>query len=130
MTDTKPPASDVQRIIDSAARLGVELTEEETLGWLAAMTDTSDESDVRIDASSGAFGHKVAMLDFSPKDLERFRRIGVIVEVLGEPGDDSVESALALSGSAAQSHIQAYPGDADYFQRLNIKALTREDACL
>lgn len=130
MTDTKPPAADVQRIIDSAARLGVELTETETLDWLAAMTEAGGDSDVTVDASSGTFGHKVAMLDFSPKDLERFRRIGTIVEVLGEPGDDSVESALALSGSAAQSHIQAYPGDADFFQRLNIKAQTREDACL
>lgn len=130
MTDIKHPAADVQRIIDSAARLGVELTETETLDWLAAMTEAGGDSDVTIDASSGTFGHKVAMLDFSPKDLERFRRIGTIVEVLGEPGDDSVESALALSGSAAQSHIQAYPGDADFFQRLNIKAETREDACL
>lgn len=130
MTATEPAASDVERIIASAARLGVELTEQETLDWLAAMTDASDESDLRIDASSGTFGHKVAMLDFSPKDLERFRRIGTIVEVLGEPGDDTVESALALSGSAAQSHIQAYPGDADFFQRLNIKAPTREEACL
>lgn len=130
MTDIKHPAADVQRIIDSAARLGVELTETETLDWLAAMTEAAGDSDVTIDASSGTFGHKVAMLDFSPKDLERFRRIGTIVEVLGEPGDDSVESALALSGSAAQSHIQAYPGDADFFQRLNIKAETREDACL
>ena len=130
MTNTNPPAADVQRIIDSAARLGVELSETETLDWLAAMTAAPGDSDVTIDASSGTFGHKVAMLDFSPKDLERFRRIGQIVEVLGEPGDSSVESALALSGSAAQSHIQAYPGDADFFQRLNIKAETREQACL
>ena len=130
MTDTQPAAADLQRIIDSASRLGVELTEEQTLEWLAAMTEERGDSDLRVDAESGTFGHKVAMLDFSPKDLERFRRIGQIVEVLGDPDDDSVESALALSGSAAQSHIQAYPGDADYFQRLNIKAPTREEACL
>ncbi len=40
-----------------------------------------------------------------------------------------MESALALSGSAAQSKIQTFPGDADYFQRLNILAPTREEAC-
>ena len=40
-----------------------------------------------------------------------------------------VESALALSGSSAQSKIQAHPGDGDFFQRLNIKADTREEAC-
>ena len=43
-----------------------------------------------------------------------------------EPG---VETALALSGSAAQSKIQTYPGDCDYFERVNIHAPTREDAC-
>jgi hypothetical protein len=40
-----------------------------------------------------------------------------------------VETALALSGSAAQSKIQAYPGDADYFERINIIADSREEAC-
>jgi hypothetical protein len=40
-----------------------------------------------------------------------------------------VETALALSGSAAQSKIQTYPGDCDYFERINIIAPTREDAC-
>jgi hypothetical protein len=36
---------------------------------------------------------------------------------------------LALSGSAAQGKIQSFPGDADFFQRVNIKAATREEAC-
>jgi hypothetical protein len=40
-----------------------------------------------------------------------------------------VETALALSGSAAQSKIQSYPGDADFFERVNIKAETRDQAC-
>ena len=40
-----------------------------------------------------------------------------------------VETALALSGSAAQSKIQSYPGDCDYFERINIIAPTREEAC-
>ena len=39
------------------------------------------------------------------------------------------EGALALSGSAAQSKIQSFPGDADFFQRFNIRADTREEAC-
>ncbi len=42
----------------------------------------------------------------------------------------SVETALALSGSAAQSKIQSYPGDCDYFERINILAPSREEACL
>jgi hypothetical protein len=40
-----------------------------------------------------------------------------------------VETALALSGSAAQSKIQTYPGDADFFERVNILAGSREEAC-
>ena len=34
-----------------------------------------------------------------------------------------------MSGSSTQSKIQAYPGDGDFFQRLNIKAATRTEAC-
>jgi hypothetical protein len=40
-----------------------------------------------------------------------------------------VETALALSGSAAQSKIQSFPGDCDYFERINIKAPSQEAAC-
>jgi hypothetical protein len=40
-----------------------------------------------------------------------------------------VETALALSGSSAQSVIQTYPGDCDYFERVNIHAPSREEAC-
>src|SRR3954453_7930279 len=67
------------------------------------------------------------MLDFSPHDLARFRRIGQVVEVTGPA--EYAEGALALSGSAAQSKIQTHPGDADFFQRLNLKAPTRDEAC-
>jgi len=40
-----------------------------------------------------------------------------------------IETALALSGSAAQSKIQTYPGDCDFFERVNIIAPTRAQAC-
>jgi len=67
------------------------------------------------------------MLDFNPEDLKHFREVGRLVEFQDKPG--VVETALALSGSAAQSKIQSYPGDCDYFERVNIKAPTREQAC-
>ncbi len=119
---------DIQRIVESARRLGIELDEVSTTQWLAALAAAqADEDSLMIDAESGTFGHKVSMLDFSPRDLERFRRIGRIVEVTGPEG--IAESALALSGSAAQSKIQSFPGDCDYFQRLNIIAPTRDEAC-
>jgi hypothetical protein len=121
------PNEDLTRILESAARLGIELDETDAIQWLTAMAGTGDGSDVVIDVHSGVFGHRVSMLDFSPSDLAHFRRIGRLVEFEDTPGE--VETALALSGSAAQSKIQSYPGDADYFERVNIKAETREEAC-
>ena len=129
MTDTTPtdtPKVDVAQIIESAKRMGIELNEVETQAWLAALDDTT-AVEVTVDEKAGIFGHRVSMLDFSPRDLARFRRIGEVVEVKGPAG--VAESALALSGSAAQSKIQSYPGDCDYFERLNIKAPSREAAC-
>jgi hypothetical protein len=118
---------DLQRILDSAKRLGVELDEEEAIQWLTAVSAAKGSSDIVVDTRTGVFGHTVTMLDFSPEELNYFRKIGRLVEFLDEPG--VVETALALSGSAAQSKIQTYPGDCDYFERINIKAETREEAC-
>ncbi len=122
------PSADVARIMASARRLGVELDEMEALQWLTAVALAKKSSaDVVVDVGSGVFGHRVTMLDFSPADLAYFRSIGDLVEI----GDaDDVETALALSGSAAQSKVQAYPGDCDYFERVNIKAPTRAAACV
>ncbi len=118
---------DIQRIVASAQRLGIELDEADTLAWLSAIAAAQVDDEIVVDTENGTFGHRVSMLDFSPKDLARFRRIGEIVQVTGPEG--VVEGALALSGSAAQSKIQSFPGDADYFQRVNIIAPTREEAC-
>ncbi len=120
------PAADLQRIIESARRLGVELDEAEALQWLTALAADQGE-EIVMDERAGVFGHRVTMLDFSPADLEHFRRIGRLVEFKDEPG--RVETALALSGSSAQSKIQTYPGDADYFERVNLLAPTRAEAC-
>jgi len=121
-------SEDLEAILASARRLGVEIDEEEALQWLVAMAASHTEhDDVVVDVKSGVFGHRVTMLDFSPKDLAHFRQVGSLVEFQDQPG--LVETALALSGSAAQSKIQSYPGDADYFERVNIHAETREQAC-
>jgi hypothetical protein len=113
--------------MDSAKRLGVEIEEEEALQWLTSMAAHQESGQITMDTRSGVFGHNISMMDFSDKDLEYFRRIGKIVEFEDIPG--KVETALALSGSSAQSKIQSYPGDCDYFERINIIAPTREDAC-
>jgi hypothetical protein len=115
------------RIVESANRLGVQLNEQELERWMNSITEATGDSDIVVDKDTGAFGHKVTMLDFDPQQLERFRAIGKIVEFDDIPG--LVETALALSGSAAQSKIQTYPGDCDYFERVNIIAPTRVEAC-
>jgi hypothetical protein len=116
----------LQKIIESAKRLGVELDEADALQWLAAMT-AAQEDEIVVDERSGIFGHRITMLDFNDEDLAHFRRIGQLVEFEDIPG--KVETALALSGSAAQSKIQTYPGDADYFERVNILAESKDEAC-
>jgi hypothetical protein len=121
------PSEDLRRIVESAARLGVELDEADALQWLTVMAAGSGASEVVVDIGSGTFGHRVSMLDLDPTALARFRDIGRLVEVPDRPG--VVETALALSGSAAQSKVQAYPGDADFFERVNIRASTRDEAC-
>jgi hypothetical protein len=115
------------RIVESANRLGVQINEQELERWMNSITEATGDSDIVVDKDTGAFGHKVTMLDFDPQELARFRTIGKIVEFDDIPG--VVETALALSGSAAQSKIQTYPGDCDYFERVNIIAPTRTEAC-
>ncbi len=119
-------STEIKRLMDSAKRLGVELDEQEAVNWLGAISSAKD-NDVVMDVREGVFGHRISMLDFSPARLAHFRKIAKIVEFADEPG--MVETALALSGSAAQSRIQTFPGDADFFERVNIKALTRAEAC-
>lgn len=124
--NTEDHKQELKKILESAKRLGVELDEGDALQWLSAMTAMQQE-DVVLDVHSGTFGHRISMLDFSDEDLAHFRRIGKLVEFEDTPGQ--VETALALSGSAAQSKIQTYPGDADFFERVNIIAETRDEAC-
>jgi len=121
------PQADIQRIIESARRLGVEMDEADAIQWLTAIANWQAGGDVTIDPRSGVYGHRVVMLDFSPEELVRFREVGHLVEFEDRPG--VVETALALSGSAAQAKIQTYPGDMDFFERVNIIADTREEAC-
>lgn len=126
MSEQPSPSAELARIMESANRLGVEMNEGEALQWLAAIAASQTGGDVVVDTQSGVYGHRVTMLDFSPAELSRFRHIGAIVDIVDRPG--VVETALALSGSAAQSKIQTFPGDCDFFERVNIKATTREEA--
>jgi len=125
MNPSLSPREELNRIIESAKRLGVEV-DEEALQWLTAMAAVQSD-EISVDAKHGVYGHKISLLDFTPEDLAHFRQVGQIVEIPDQPG--VVETALALSGSAAQSKIQTYPGDCDYFERVNIKAPSKTEAC-
>lgn len=128
MANNEQVGNDIFAIIESAKRLGVELNELEARDWLAAINLAKEKGDeITFDVRSGVFGQNIAMLDFSPERLEYFRKVGGLVEFKDIPGQ--VETALALSGSSAQSKIQSYPGDADYFERVNILSDTKGEAC-
>lgn len=126
-TTTVPAEHDaIERVVDSARHLGVEINETEAEAWIAAMAAESKGGDIVVDVNTGVFGHRASMLDLDPVDLARFRRIASIVGFQDRP---DVKTALALSGSSAQSKIQAYPADADFFERIHITAPTKEEAC-
>ena len=124
MTETAQQDA-IARVIESATRLGVELDADEAQRWITSMAAELAGGDVVVDVDSGVFGHRASMLDLNPEDLERFRQIAPIVGFKNQPG---VQTALALSGSSAQSKINAYPADADFFERVHITADTKEEA--
>jgi hypothetical protein len=120
--------TDIEKVVESAKRLNVELNIDEAREWLKSIEGSQGAWDeIKFDERTGVFGQNITMLDFDPKRLDYFRHIGKLVEFTDIPG--KVETALALSGSSAQSKFQKFPGDADYFERVNILADTKEGAC-
>ena len=128
MTDEERTQVDAQRevdqIIKTAKALGVEVDETDVAHWLTAMA-ASGTMEWEMDAEAGIYGHEITLLDFDKATLDRYRRIADVVQL---PDLPNVETAVSLAGSAAQGVIQLYPGDCDYFERVNIKAETREEA--
>ncbi|HWQ83277.1 MAG TPA: hypothetical protein VN363_01855, partial [Anaerolineales bacterium] len=90
--DEVNPTEEMNRILESARRLGVELNEQEATQWLVAISAAGSESDITYDEADGIFGHRITLLDFSPQRLAYFRKIGKLVEFSDEPG--VVETAL------------------------------------
>jgi len=116
---------EVEQIVRTARMLGVEVDETDVAHWLTAMA-ASGTMEWEVDADAGIYGHEITLLDFDKATLDRYRRIADVVQL---PDLPNVETAVSLAGSAAQGMIQLYPGDCDYFERVNIKAETREEAC-
>lgn len=122
-----PAEEQVDRIVEAAGKLGVEVDEADTAQWLTAVAASrSAPGHFAVDADTGIFGHRITLLDFDPRVLERYRGFADIVQLQDR---DNVETAISLSGSAAQSRVQLFPGDADFFERVNIQAPTRDEAC-
>ena len=119
-------AQATERLLESAAAMGVEIDRDEAERWIAAMSAESAGS-VTVDVNTGVYGHRVTMADYDAADLERFRRMAAIVGFDDRP--PAVATALALSGSAAQGRIHRFPADADFFERIHIRAATRDEAC-
>jgi len=117
----------IARVVESATRLGVELDEREAAEWVAAMETEASGGELVVDVDSGVYGHRVTMLDFKAEDLARFREMAPIVGFEDRP--PQVLTALSISGSAAQSKINAYPADCDFFERVHITTDTRAEAC-
>lgn len=114
------------RLLDAAERMGVEIDRDEAEAWIHAMAATSDDR-LTVDVDSGVYGHRVTMADHDPAELARFRRMAAIVGFEDRP--PAVLTALALSGSAAQARVHRFPADADFFERIHIRAETRQQAC-
>lgn len=119
------PQDPLTSILESAQRMGVELDRDEALRWIAAMAAETGGG-VQVDVQSGIFGHRVTMADSDPEGLARLRHVIGVVGIPDEPPE--VTTALALSGSAAQGRIQRFPADCDFFERVHIRAATREAA--
>jgi len=116
---------EVDEIAAVAMRLGVELDSKEALEWIIAVSEAERESAFAQDAQTGVFGHRISLMDFDPSELGHFRRLAQMVRLARR---DGVESAIAIAGSSAQGKVQLFPGDVDFFERINIKAASESAA--
>lgn len=105
-TTNESPDKDLQQIIESARRLGVELDEADAIQWLTAVAAVS-ENDITLDTKTGVYGHKVTMLDFSDKELAHFRRLGKLVEFEDIPGKvETAQRSLVQRRNQKSSHTR------------------------
>jgi len=124
MTDPADPAP-LDEMAAAAQRLGVEFDPQTARSWLVAVSTAEREQGWAQDAQTGTFGSHIALADFDAGDLDYFRRLAARVRLVRHP---DVESAIAIAGSSAQGLIQLFPGDVDFFERVNVHAPTEAAA--
>lgn len=116
----------ITSVLTAAADLGVELDEAEAREWIEAVSRET-AGPLVVDVDSGIYGHHITMADLDSSEIGRFRHLAAIVGLEDRP--PAIVTALALSGSAAQNRVHRFPGDCDFFERVHIRAATREEAC-
>jgi len=114
--DASNPLDDIAA---AARRLGVEFDAQAARSWMLAVSSADRGRGWAQEAASGIFGSQIALADFNQADLDYFRHLAQRVRLVRHP---NVESAIAIAGSSAQGKIQLFPGDADFFERVNLKA--------
>ena len=63
--ESRQPEANVERLIETARMLGVEVDETDVAQWLTAMAAADAmEGDIVVDAQAGIFGHKITLIDF------------------------------------------------------------------
>lgn len=120
------PEQSIADVVEAARKLGVELDEAEAAEWISAISSDAGGSLV-VDVDTGVYGHRISMADVDEAGMARFRRMAGIVGFPDRP--PQVVTALAIAGSAAQGRVQRFPADCDFFERIHIRADTREVAC-
>ena len=121
--DESPEASAGSPVLPTAPRL-----DDEANGWMAAVAAALASPEVYVTCPVNDLGgHELALLDFDPATADRLRRLGRLIEI---PDADGVRTALAISGSSAQSRVHPYPADADFFERVHLRAPDRRTAAL
>jgi hypothetical protein len=130
MSEDKPLSpeeakDEAEKIAAAAQQAGVEFSATEAIEWMVAVSAAERESALAQDPLSGVFGHRISLLDFDQERLDYFRRLAQRVRATRR---SNVESAIAIAGSSAQGKVQLFPGDNDFFERVNIKAATIDEA--
>lgn len=120
------PEEAISSVVSAARAFGVELDADEAADWVAAMSGEASGSLV-VDVDTGVYGHRITMADVDPASMARFQRMASIVGFADRPPE--VVTALAIAGSAAQGRVHRFPADCDFFERIHIRADTRQAAC-
>lgn len=120
------PEDAIASVVESARQLGVDIDADEAAAWITAISTDAGGALV-VDVNTGIYGHRVTMADVDEASMGRFRRMADIVGFPDRPPD--VVTALAIAGSAAQAKVHRFPADCDFFERIHIRADTREAAC-